>query len=59
MKALLDFSTPDTYVATKNCKDCLYKTLYDMKASLSAKYADGVGTEMVKNLDIYYPRKKT
>ena len=59
MKGILDFTTPDIFVSTTECKACTYPLKYNMKSSLSSDYQDKVNVEnIVKNLDIYYPRKK-
>lgn len=59
MKALLDMSTSDIYVATTKCTACPYTYKYDMKSSKSASFKDKDGPTEVKSLDIYYPRKMT
>jgi hypothetical protein len=59
MRGLLDFTTSDIFVSTTNCKACRYTSKYDMKTSLTAKYADQKGESQIQKLDIYYPREET
>jgi predicted nucleic-acid-binding Zn-ribbon protein len=57
MKAILDFTTPDIYVATTDCKSCKYTLKYDRKSSLSSTYADEENVNNIeKNLQVYYPK---